>query len=210
MTTQMTLAFPLPDAFGGGRLIEEQDLVRRVRRGDQAAFRELVERYQRRVYSVIHGILRNHEDTEDTAQQVFTKVYFAMSSFDCRCSLSSWISKIAINESYSHLRKHRQRRALEADAPEYEAFAGESPFGGGLGPAADSAAATRDYLNKLLERVPEEQRLLLILKEVEGHSISELAGMTGLSASAIKTKLFRARRKLIEAAGRMTPDRVSL
>jgi len=206
----MTLFFAPSDASCGGRLFEEQELVRRVRSGDQSAFRELVERFQRKVHSVIHGILRNREDTEDTAQQVFTKVYFAMSSFDCRCSLGAWISKIAINESYSHLRKHRQRLAYEADAPEFEAYVDESVYGSAGGPAADTTLAARDYLNKLLESVPEEQRLLLILKEVEGHSIPELAEMTGATVSAIKTKLFRARQKLIEAAGRMTRDRVSL
>jgi RNA polymerase sigma-70 factor (ECF subfamily) len=187
----------------------ESQLVRRVQSGDQGAFRDLVERYRSKIFSVIYRILRNHEDSEDTAQQVFTKVYFAIDDFDCRCSLLTWIFKIAINECYSHLRKRRVKLAHEADSTEWD--------GASHQPAADTTTAARDYLNKLLAHVPEEERLLLVLKEVEGHSIAELAEMTGASESAIKTKMFRARQKLLQAAGRMSqrpalwqPDRVSL
>src|SRR6185295_2827811 len=92
--------------------VADLELVRRVQSGDQGAFRDLVERHQAKVFSVAHRILRNRQDTEDIAQIVFTKVYFAINRFDCRCSLSSWICKIAINECYSHLRKQRVRAAL--------------------------------------------------------------------------------------------------
>jgi RNA polymerase sigma-70 factor (ECF subfamily) len=182
----------------------EFELVRRVQSGDQEAFRELVERHQNKIFSVVYRTLRNREDAEDVAQRVFTKVYFAIRSFDCRNSLLTWIYKIAINESYSHLRKRRLELALEVDAPEYEKFVVDGWFGAARQSAIDTTTAARDYLNKLLARVGEEDRLLLVLKEVEGHSIAELAEMTGASQSAIKTKLFRARRKLLEAAGRLS------
>jgi RNA polymerase sigma-70 factor (ECF subfamily) len=177
----------------------EFELVRRVQSRDEEAFRDLVERYQNRIFSIVYRILRNHEDAEDVAQRVFTKVYFAIQSFDCRNSLLTWIYKIAINESYSHLRKRRMARDHEVDAPDYEKFVAESWLG-----AVDTIMAARDFLNKLLARVGEQDRLLLVLKEVEGHSIAELAEMTGASQSAIKTKLFRARQKLLEAAGRLS------
>src|SRR5260370_25574750 len=198
----------------------EFELVRRVQSGDQEAFRDLVERHQNRIFSVAYRILRNREDAEDVAQRVFTKVYFAIQSFDGRNSLLTWIYKIAINECYSHLRKRRMALAHEVDVPDYQQFVAENWFG-----AVDTTMAERDFLNKLLARVAEEDRLLLVLKEVEGHSSAELAEMTGASQSAIKTKLFRARRKLMEAAGRLSqrpawsavcperrqaPDRVSL
>ena len=198
----------------------EFELVRRVQSGDPEAFRELVERYQNRIFSVVYRTLRNREDAEDVAQRVFTRVYFAIRSFDCRNSLLTWIYKIAINECYSHLRKRRVALAHEVDEPAYERFVAQSGFD-----AIDTIMAARDFLNKLLTCVGEEERLLLVLKEVEGHSIAELAELTGASQSAIKTKLFRARRKLLEAAGRLcrprewwtvcpgirpAPDRVSL
>ena len=182
----------------------QHEFVRRVQAGDQAAFRELVEQHQTKIYSVIHRILRNREDSEDVAQQVFTKVYFAIKNFDGRCSLLTWIYKIAVNECYSHLRRQRARTARDVDAPEHDVSAAEGWSGASREPAADITMAARDFLNKLLARVPEEERLLLVMKEVEGHSIGELAAMTGSTESAIKTKLFRARQKLIEVAGRLS------
>src|SRR5258708_39385800 len=106
----------------------EFELVRRVQSGDQEAFRDLVERHQNRIFSIVYRTLRNREDAEDVAQRVFTKVYFAIRSFDCRNSLLTWIYKIAINESYSHLRKRRAALAHEADAPDYERFVAQSRF----------------------------------------------------------------------------------
>ena len=85
----------------------EFELVRRVQSGDEEAFRQIVERHQNRIFSVVYRTLRNREDAEDVAQRVFTKVYFAIQSFDCRNSFLTWIYKIAINECYSHLRKRR-------------------------------------------------------------------------------------------------------
>jgi RNA polymerase sigma-70 factor (ECF subfamily) len=180
------------------------EFVRRIQSGDQAAFRELVEQHQVKIHAVIYRILRNREDSEDVAQLVFTKVYFAIKNFDGRCSLLTWIYKIAVNECYSHMRRQRVRAAREVDAPEFEVSAAEGWSSASRQPAADTTLAARDYLEKLLARVPEEERLLLVLKEVEGHSIGELSAMTGASESAIKTKLFRARQKLIEAAGRLS------
>src|SRR5205085_4260958 len=115
----------------------EADLVGRIQAGDQTAFRNLVERHQSKVFSVIHGILRNREDTEDVAQQVFTKVYFGIRNFDGRCLLTTWICKIAINESYSHLRKIRSKLAHETEPFEFETSGHE--------PGADTTTANRDY-----------------------------------------------------------------
>lgn len=73
------------------RTSEEAILVRRVQAKDEMAFREIVERYQTKVFSIIYGILRNHNDAEDIAQQVFAKIYFSIGNFDFRSSLLTWI-----------------------------------------------------------------------------------------------------------------------
>jgi len=176
------------------RRLAEMVMVRRVQSGDQAAFRDLMERYQAKIHSIVYGILHNREDAEDIAQQVFTKVYFAIKDFDGRCLLLTWICRIAINECYSSLRKRRVKLVQEIDGPEHA----------GNQPPVDRRLADRDYLNKLLARIPADDRALLIFKEVEGHSIGELAQMTGMTDSAIKIKLFRARHKLVEAASRLS------
>jgi RNA polymerase sigma-70 factor (ECF subfamily) len=76
----------------------------------------------------------------------------------------------------------------------------------GSGPGMDSALAQRDLVVKLLSKVSEEDRRLLLLKEVEGHSVEELATMTGMNENTIKVKLFRARQKLVKAAQRLMPN----
>src|SRR5437764_6438787 len=109
-----TLFLLEPDASHDPRRTADSDLVRRVQSGDHAAFRDLVERYQTKIFSIVYRILRNHQDTEDIAQLVFTKVYFAIKTFDSRSSILTWMCRIAVNECYSHLRKRRVRRAFES------------------------------------------------------------------------------------------------
>jgi RNA polymerase sigma-70 factor (ECF subfamily) len=209
---------PFPAAVGEGtrartrvdhKTSEEAALVRRVQARDEMAFREVVERYQSKVFSIIFGILRNRNDAEDIAQQVFAKVYFSIKSFDFRSSLLTWVYKITVNECYDYLRKKRVRKLVyESDFSREDAQRMETsePAVDGSVPA-DTRLAQRDLILKLLSKVSEEERSLILLKEVEGHSVEELAGMTGLNENTIKVKLFRTRQKLLRAAGRLTRTR---
>ena len=184
----------------------EGALVQRAQAGDEAAFREIVERYQSKVFSIIHGIVRQRNDVEDIAQQVFAKVYLSVKSFDFRSSLITWIYKITVNECYDYLRKKRVRKLVyESDFSQEDAQRMEAsePAVDGAVPA-DTRLAQRDLILKLLSKVSEEERTLILMKEVEGHSVEELAGMTGLNENTIKVKLFRTRQKLLKAAGRLT------
>jgi RNA polymerase sigma-70 factor (ECF subfamily) len=175
------------------------NLALRIRVGDQSAFRELVERHQSRIFRVLCGILNHRADAEDVAQDVFTKVYFSIHRFDHRSSLFTWIYRIAVNEAYSHLRKRRARRLYEGDSPGDGAAADLHSLIDGR-PTPDRAAAQRDLVNKLLALIPEDDRLLLLWKEVEGYSVTKLAEMTGMNESTVKVRLFRTRRKLVELA----------
>src|SRR6266581_6195473 len=182
----------------------EGALVQRAQTGDEAAFREIVERYQSKVFSIIHGIVRQRNDVEDIAQQVFTKIYFSMRNFDFRSSLITWVYKITVNECFDYLRKKKVRKLVyESDMSEDEVRRVENSEPAlDRGARTDSSLARRDYVVKLLTKVSEEDRMLLILKEVEGHSVEELAEQTGMNENTIKVKLFRARQKLVKAAKR--------
>ncbi len=188
------------------RKSEEADLVRRVQARDELAFREVVERYQAKVFSIIYGILRNRNDAEDIAQQVFAKIYFSIGNFDFRSSLLTWIYKITVNECYDYLRKKRVRKLVyESDFSEEESVLMEnSEPATDHRPPVDESLARRDYIMKLLSKISEDDRSLILLKEVEGHSVEELARMTGMNENTIKVKLFRARQKLVKAAQRLT------
>jgi len=189
---------------------QEAALIRRVQAGDEMAFREIVERYQSKIFSIIYGILRNHNDAEDIAQQVFTKVYFSVGNFDFRSSLLTWVYKITVNECYDYLRKKRVRKLVyESDFSQEDTQRMEaSEPAVEKGPAVDDRLANRELALKLLSKVSAEDRSLILLKEVEGHSVEELAGMTGLNENTIKVKLFRTRQKLLKAAQRLGKVRV--
>src|SRR6202142_2550293 len=126
----LTGALPLP-AFGGRVAVktrvdyqnsQEGALVRRAQAGDETAFREIVERYQSKVFSIIHGIVRQRNDVEDIAQQVFAKVYFSIRNFDFRSSLITWIYKITVNECFDYLRKKKVRKLVyESDFSDEDA-----------------------------------------------------------------------------------------
>lgn len=187
------------------RTSEEAALVRRVQAQDEIAFREIVERYQTKVFSIIYGILRNRNDAEDIAQQVFAKIYFSIKNFDFRSSLLTWIYKITVNECYDYLRKKKVRKLVyESDFTADDSLLMENSE-----PAMDQAQpvdkrlAQHDLVVKLLSKISEEDRSLILLKEVEGHSVEELSQMTGMNENTIKVKLFRARQKLMKAAQRL-------
>jgi RNA polymerase sigma-70 factor (ECF subfamily) len=117
---------------------QEGALVRRAQEGDQTAFREIVERYQSKVFSIIHGIVRQRNDVEDIAQQVFAKVYFSLRSFDFRSSLVTWIYKITVNV-FRLLRKKAQAQ-YESDLSEDEVRRVENSE-----PAMDAPVAYRRW-----------------------------------------------------------------
>ena len=184
----------------------EVELVSRLRAGDEKAFREIVERYASKISRVSYGILRNRDDADEIAQEVFAKVYFAIKGFGGRGSLYSWIYRIAVNECYGLLRKKRFKMVYSSDSSDdtpdlrMQAIADSRP-------TPDRTAMQRDFINKLLARIPEGDRWLLISKEVEGFSLAELSEMTGLAENTIKVRLFRVRRSLVAAAARLRPRR---
>jgi len=186
------------------RKSEEAELVKRVQARDEIAFKEIVDRYQSKVFSIIYGILRNRNDAEDISQQVFTKIYFSINNFDFRSSFLTWIYKITVNECYDYLRKKKVRKLVyESDFGEDDSVNMERSEPDRTRPI-DATLAQRDLIVKLLGKVSEEDRKLMLLKEVEGHSVEELADMTGMNENTIKVKLFRARQKLLKAAQRLT------
>src|SRR3984885_6902429 len=139
---------------------DEAALVRRVQARDEIAFRDIVERYQAKVFSIIYGILRNHNDAEDIAQQVFSKIYFSIQNFDFRSSLLTWIYKITVNECYDYLRKKRVRKLVyESDFSEEDAQRMQNTDTAiDQRPAVDTQLAQRDLVVKLLGKLSPEDR----------------------------------------------------
>jgi RNA polymerase sigma-70 factor, ECF subfamily len=181
---------------------DDRELVRRAQSNDKEAFEELIRRHQHRVFAVAGGILRRREDVEDIAQQAFVKAYFSLKRFDQRAAFSTWLYKITVNECWDMLRKKKVRPLVyEADLSEEQArqvIASEGKTN--AGPDASERLVARQQVEKLLGVLDERDRLMLILKEVEGFSIEEIAEILGLNANTVKVRLFRARRRIVTQA----------
>ena len=180
----------------------DRELVRRAQGEDKEAFEELVRRHQHRVFAVAGGILRRREDVEDVAQQVFVKAYFSLKKFDQRAAFSTWLYKITVNECWDLLRKKKVRPLVyESDLSEEQArqviASGEKE---NPGPDVSQRIEARERVERLMEGLAERDRLMLILKEVEGFSIEEIAEVLSLNGNTVKVRLFRARRRVVSQA----------
>src|SRR6202035_5203330 len=168
----------------------DRELVRRAQGEDQEAFEELVRRHQHRVFAVAGGILRRREDVEDIAQQVFVKAYFSLKRFDQRAAFSTWLYKITVNECWDLLRKKKVRPLVyESDLSEEQAkqvIAAEGKNSGG--PDISDRLEARQRVERLLEGLDERDRLMLILKEVEGFAVEEIAQVLDLNANTVKVR----------------------
>jgi RNA polymerase sigma-70 factor (ECF subfamily) len=183
---------------------DDRELVRRAQAEDQEAYEELVRRHQHRVFAVAGGILRRREDVEDIAQQVFVKAYFSLKRFDQRAAFSTWLYKITVNECWDLLRKKKVRPLVyESDLSEEQArqiVAAEAK--GAITPDISEKLEARQRVEQLLEGLDERDRLMLVLKEVEGFSIEEVAEVLDLNANTVKVRLFRARRRIVNLAAK--------
>jgi RNA polymerase sigma-70 factor, ECF subfamily len=177
---------------------DDGELVRRAQAEDKEAFEELVWRHQHRVFAVAGGILRQREDVEDIAQQVFVKAYFSLKRFDQRAAFSTWLYKITVNECWDMLRKRKVRPLVyESDLSEEQARQYGAPERQTAVPDVSEKLEAQQEVDKLLEGVDERDRMMLILKEVEGFAVEEIAEILKLNANTVKVRLFRARRRIV-------------
>jgi len=199
---------PSPAGAGRGRVAmavgsaDDRELVRRAQREDKESFEELIRRHQHRVFAVAGGILKRREDVEDIAQQVFVKAYFSLKRFDQRAAFSTWLYKITVNECWDLLRKRKVRPLVyEADLSEEQARQVISSAEKSKNePDISDRLEARQRVERLLAGLDERDRLMLILKEVEGFSIEEIAEVLDLNANTVKVRLFRARRRVVSQA----------
>ena len=184
----------------GEKKAEDRELVRLSQNGSEPAFEELVRRHQQRVFALVAGILHRPDDVEDVAQQVFLKAYLGIKRFDQRAAFSTWLYKIAVNECWDYLRKRKVRPLVyEADLSEEQVSRLDGIVSSERPPVgANARAETRELLDRVLALLPEQDRQLLVLKEIEGFSVQELAEILHLNVNTVKVRLFRARGRIMD------------
>lgn len=166
--------------------------IERVAAGDTGCFACLLDRYSRPIHSLILKMIRNKEDAEELAQDVFMKVFRNLPSFKADCSFSTWIYRIAYNTAISELRKKKQE--FVAIEESQISNVSEEEVGELLG--CTTVTEQLDKLEAALTLLPPDERALILLFYMKEKTVDELTVITGLSTSNIKVKLHRIRKKL--------------
>ena len=185
---------------------DDARLVKSVLAGDESAFEELFNRHRRRVSLIASRFFRRREQIEEVIQESFTKAYLALPDFsnERESSFASWLARISFNTCYDELRRQKRRpESVMSEVSEEEADWLRGQLRAEMaGADVESAAVARDLAQKLLARLSPEDRLLLVMLDVEGLSVGEIAELNGWSASKVKVRAHRARASLRKVLGR--------
>jgi RNA polymerase sigma-70 factor (ECF subfamily) len=177
---------------------DENSLVQAAKGGDVAAFETLVRLYDQKVFRIVRHITQNREDAEDAAQKAFLKAYRGLARFQGRSRFSTWLFRIAVNESLMKLRHRRglQVVSVDDDPRELAAIPLEIVDWSPNPEQLYSKSELREILAKALQELSPIYRTVFMLRDVEGLSTDETAQVLDLNIAAVKTRLFRARLKL--------------
>jgi RNA polymerase sigma-70 factor (ECF subfamily) len=174
--------------------MEENRLVDQSKQGDEEAFGVLVNKYKTKVFNLAYSFTRDRETADDLAQEVFIKVYYALEKFKFQSGFGTWLYRIAINHFKDYLRKHAKERHVSIEAlgrepsvPEDEVKKKEK---------AQEAADRKKLLYRALQSLPEKHQVIISLRDIQGHSYEEIAGILKLSAGTVDSRLHRARKML--------------
>lgn len=176
------------------------ELLEQLKAGDRQAFSELVERTSGKIYSLGLKMLGNEQDAEDMLQETYIKAYKALPGFENRSSVSTWLFRIAANEALMILRK--RKNALPAFDIDAEADDDAQPVeivDWCCLPESELASTeTKNELNNAITKLSPALRMVFLLRDMEGFSGAETAGILGINEDAVKTRLVRARLRLRE------------
>ena len=163
-------------------------LVEAARRGDSEAFEALIEQTHKAVYGLVYRLVGNHDDAADVMQETYLRIWRSLRSYRGDAAFATWAYRIAANAAMTHL-KRRGREAEPVDpadlAPLEQAVPVEEPL--------DS-----EVLDRALAKLPTPMRTVLVMKDVYGFSLAEIAKQVGATEGAVKVRVFRARRRLAE------------
>jgi RNA polymerase sigma-70 factor (ECF subfamily) len=181
-------------------MLVEFETVERARDGDAAAFTILVTTYRRRILGTISRLIGRPEDVEDVAQEVFLRLYDSLGQLRHPQIFEPWLYRLTMNASLDYLRKRKRRpESRMSDLSEQQVTAADARVGTDRDRDRREESRVREFMNELLGKVSEEDRILLTLKEVEGLSLKELESVYDVNENALKVRLFRARQRVLKA-----------
>src|ERR1700757_3235888 len=189
------------------------DLVHASKKGDVAAFEQLVKRYDRRLLRISQTVTRNREDSEDAVQEALLKAFQNLGEFREDSQFSTWLIRITVNQSLMKLRKQRSHKEVSLDEDfeaDLDALPGDVPDRAPNPEQLCWASELRDILARTVEDLRPILRTVFVLRDVEGLSIEQTAQVLNLSPSAVKARLWRVRLHLRERLSRFFDERTPL
>jgi RNA polymerase sigma-70 factor, ECF subfamily len=177
---------------------DESQLVAAAKSGNAAAFEELVNRYERKIFRLTMNITRNHEDAEDAMQDAFLKAYAHLGDFQEDSRFYTWLVRIAANEALMRLRKRRPNQ-VSLDEPiegEEDLMPREIQDWGPSPEQRYAQSEMHGILDQVIDALEPDYRIVFVLRDIEELSTEETAAAVGISVAAVKSRLLRARLKL--------------
>jgi RNA polymerase sigma factor (sigma-70 family) len=177
----------------------ESELVRRARKGDLAAYDDLVKRYQERIYATIYHMTSNHEDANDLAQESFIKAFSALKSFKGGSTFYTWLYRIAVNKTINFLKQRKNRTHMSLNDIDFNAEHDTDLIAliSEKTPRRDAGLSElQKKLNEALLKLSEPHRLVVVLHDVQGQSHEEIAEIMGCNIGTVRSRLFYARQQM--------------
>jgi RNA polymerase sigma-70 factor (ECF subfamily) len=176
-------------------LSADEDLIKKSQEGDQWAFEQLIIKYEKKIYTIAYRMMGNHEDASDLAQEAFIKVFRSIRSFRGDASFSTWLYHVVANVCRDQLRKQKVKVSSLDEPVAYEGEQLEKQLlDSGKSPAEKlEEKELKAYLQKLINQLPGEYRLVLVLREFMDFSYEEIARELDITMGTVKSRLNRAR-----------------
>lgn len=178
--------------------LNEWNLIERLKQGDTAAFKEIVESAQGLVYNTALGIVQNAEDAEDVSQEVFVQLYESISGFKGESKLSTWLYRITVSKAMDHLRKKRRKKRfafVQSLFGANEELIHDPPDFVHPGVSLDNKEKAKQLFHAI-NKLPEKQKIAFTLNRIEGLSYQEISEVLRLSVASVESLLHRARKNL--------------
>jgi RNA polymerase sigma-70 factor (ECF subfamily) len=181
-------------------MLIEFELIEKARGGDDGAFNLVVKAYRKRILGTIARLIGRPEDVEDVGQEVFLRLYYSLDQLRAAEVFEPWLYRLTVNAAYDYLRRQKRRHESRmSDLSEQQVMMADASAGGKQQAEELRRTKVREMVQSLLDKVSEEDRILLMMKEVEGLSLKELEQIYKINENALKVRLFRARQRVLKA-----------
>ncbi len=181
-------------------MLVEFELIQKAQKGDEAAFTSVVSAYRRRILGTVARLINHPADVEDVGQEVFLRLYFSLDQLRTPEVFEPWLYRLTVNAAYDYLRKSRRRmESRMCDLSEQQVILADAAASSQANLNDVQKQQTRSYVEELLSPLSEDDRVLLLMKEVEGLSLREMEKVYQVNETALKVRLFRARQRVLKA-----------